>query len=71
MTECFQLIEKDLLKGPWVLGERFSVADFYLVTMSRWLEFDEVDTSLFPAVMDHRARMHELPAVRTVTGDRG
>lgn len=66
MTTCFQLIEDDLLKGPWVLGEQFSVADFYLVTMSRWLEFDEVDTSLFPRVMDHRTRMHKLPAVQYV-----
>ncbi len=71
MTECFQLIESEMLKGPWVLGDTFSVADFYLVTMSRWLEFDEVDTSLLPAVMDHRARMHELAAVKAVAASGG
>jgi len=71
MTECFQLIENDMLKGPWVLGEKFSVADFYLVTMSRWLEFDEVDTSLLPRVIDHRNRMHELPAVKAVAKSGG
>lgn len=71
MTECFQLIENEMLKGPWVLGETFSVADFYLVTMSRWLEFDEVDTSLLPRVIDHRNRMYDLPAVKAVAENGG
>lgn len=71
MTECFQLIEKEMFKGPWVLGDDFSVADFYLVTMSRWLEFDEVDTSLFPRVVDHRSRMHELASVQHVANTGG
>src|SRR5688500_2898532 len=48
------LIERAMLKGPWVLGERFSICDMYLFTMALWLEGDGVDASQFPKVADHR-----------------
>lgn len=63
MGECFQLIEKEMLEGPWVLGDDFSICDIYLLTIARWLESDEVDTSALPRVMDHRERMLDIPAV--------
>lgn len=66
MGECFELIEHDYLQGPWVLGERLSVADAYLFTLSSWLEGDGVDIARFPRVADHFARMKALPAVAKV-----
>ena len=30
MTDCFAVIENDYFKGPWVMGESFSIADIYL-----------------------------------------
>ncbi len=66
MGACFALIEQEMLAGPWVLGENFSAADFYLATVSRWLESDGVDLSLLPKVIDHRTRVHEIPAVQRV-----
>jgi len=30
MTECFELIERKLLKGPWVMGEQYTICDPYL-----------------------------------------
>ena len=65
-TECFRLIEAELLEGPWVLGERFSVADPYLFTISSWLEDDGVDIAQFPKVRDHFRRMTDRPAVKAV-----
>jgi glutathione S-transferase len=64
--DCFELIETDMLQGPWVLGERYSVSDIYLFTLARWLEGDGVDPGRFPKVADHRRRMAELPAVGRV-----
>jgi glutathione S-transferase len=32
MTECFELIERKLLKGPWVMGEHYTICDPYLFT---------------------------------------
>ena len=69
MDDCFDLIERDLFRGPWVLGERYSVSDPYLFTISRWLESDGVDPSRFPKVLDHRQRMAELPAVKKVLAE--
>jgi glutathione S-transferase len=60
---CFDLIENGMLKGPWVMGEAYTVADPYLFTIAQWLEGDGVDTGRLPRVMDHRKRMMDRPAV--------
>lgn len=66
MTDCMLLIEKSMLHGPWVMGERYSVADMYLYTISGWLEADGVDTRLLPGIMAHRARMRADAQVQRV-----
>lgn len=62
----FRLIEDEMFRGPWVLGETFSVCDAYLFTLFGWLPGDGVDTGQFPAILDHSRRMAERPAVRKV-----
>jgi glutathione S-transferase len=66
MAEGFELIETHMFKGPWVMGEAYSVADPYLFTVASWLEMDQVDPKRFPKVLDHRNRMAERPAVKKV-----
>ena len=66
MRDAFALIERDYLKGPWVMGERFSVADPYLYTMAGWLAGDGVDIAQFPRVQAHFRAMAERPSVRKV-----
>ncbi len=66
MSECFTLIERELLRGPWVMGERFTVADPYLFTITTWLPGDGVAIESFPAVAGHHRRMLALPAVQRV-----
>jgi glutathione S-transferase len=63
MSACAELLE-GRLEGPWVLGDRYSVADPYLFTVAGWLEADGVDTSTLPRLLAHRARMSERPAVQ-------
>lgn len=63
MAACFDLIEKEMLRGPWVMGEAYSIADPYLFTIAGWLEKDGVDIARFPRVRDHFNRMLERPAV--------
>jgi glutathione S-transferase len=60
----YDLVEGELLKGPWVMGERYTLCDPYLFTLAQWLEQDGVDPARIPRVMDHRRRMQERPAVR-------
>ena len=62
--ECFDLIEREMFKGPWVMGEAYTVCDPYLFTLAQWLEADGVDPARFPKIRDHRVRMSERPAVK-------
>lgn len=64
MTACFDLIDREMLRGPWAMGERYSIADPYLFTIAGWLESDGVDIARFPRVHEHFNRMNERPAVR-------
>ena len=66
MSECFAMIERDMFKGPWVLGDDYSAADPYLFTLARWLEGDGVDVKQFPKVHAHMQRISERPAVKKV-----
>jgi len=60
----FELIEHELLKGPWVMGDQYTVCDPYLFTLAQWLEKDGVDPARIPRVVDHRRRMSERPGVK-------
>ena len=62
--DCFALIDTEMLAGPWVMGEDYSIADGYLFTLANWLERDGFDRARFPRVMDHWRRMRERPAVQ-------
>ncbi|TAJ71638.1 MAG: glutathione S-transferase [Phenylobacterium sp.] len=66
---CFQLIEDEFLKGPYVLGEAFSICDGYLFTVADWLEGDGVDPRKFPKVYEHRERIRARPAVGKVLAE--
>ncbi len=66
---CFELIESKMLRGPWVMGETYTICDPYLFTIAQWMEPDGVDPSRFPKVKDHRQRMAERPAVRKAVAE--
>ncbi len=61
---CFELIEHEMLAGPWVMGSDYTICDPYLFTIARWLEGDGVDIARFPKVQDHYRRMEARPAVQ-------
>jgi glutathione S-transferase len=60
----FGLIETALFKGPWVMGEAYTICDPYLFTLAQWLEADGVDPASLPRIADHSRRMRERPAVQ-------
>jgi glutathione S-transferase len=66
---CFDLIESHMLKGPWVMGKAYTVADPYLFTLAQWLEGDGVDASRIPRVIEHRSRMAEMPNVKKAVAE--
>jgi glutathione S-transferase len=66
---CFELIEGKMLKGPWVMGETYTICDPYLFTIAQWMEQDGVDPSRFPKVKDHRRLMSERPQVQKAVAE--
>lgn len=60
---CYDIIEHHMFRGPWVMGDEYTIADPYLFTIAQWLESDGVDPDRIPRIVDHRRRMSERPAV--------
>jgi glutathione S-transferase len=61
---CYELIEGKMLRGPWVMGDSYTICDPYLFTVAQWMEGDSIDPARFPKVSDHRQRMSERATVR-------
>ncbi|WP_119418844.1 glutathione S-transferase family protein [Desertibaculum subflavum] len=62
--DAFALIEQGILRGPWVMGEAYTICDPYLFTLAQWLEADGVDLARLPRVLAHRERMAARDAVK-------
>jgi glutathione S-transferase len=69
VAACYELIESKMLRGPWVMGEAYTICDPYLFTVAQWMEGDSIDLARFPKVRDHRQRMSERAAVRKVVAE--
>jgi glutathione S-transferase len=67
--ECFELIEREMFAGPWVMGKAYTICDPYLFTLAQFLEGDGVDPARFPKILDFRKRMAERPAVKRALAD--
>jgi glutathione S-transferase len=64
--ESFALMESEMVEGPWVMGNAYTICDPYLFTVAGWLPRDSVDIARFPKIHDHYQRMAERPAVKKV-----
>jgi glutathione S-transferase len=64
--EAMRLIDTQLFRGPWAMGEQFTVADPYLYVITSWIPRDGLDMAEFPRLADHFARMGERAAVKAV-----
>lgn len=63
---CMDLIESELLQGPWVHGDSFSISDPYLYRMSTWMDSDGVDINKYPRIKAHREAMEARESVKAV-----
>lgn len=61
---AFDLVERGMLRGPWVMGERYTICDPYLFTLAQWIEADGVDPARIPRVVEHSRRVAGRPAVQ-------
>jgi len=61
---CFELIERELFVGPWVMGDTYTICDPYLFTLTQWLPGDGVALERFANVQKHHVAMQARPAVQ-------
>jgi glutathione S-transferase len=71
MGACFALIENKMLKGPWVMGEQYTICDPYLYTIATWLQGDGVEIAKLPKLADHYQRMAARAAVKKALAEQG
>jgi glutathione S-transferase len=65
LRKRYRLLEERLSQHPWLVGDRFTVADAYLFTVTNWARHVALDLSEFPALLDFQKRVAERPAVQT------
>jgi len=57
-------VAKELAGKPYLLGERFSVADAYLFTILNWAPMVKFDLGRWPALLDYQKRIAARPKVQ-------
>lgn len=57
-------VETQLANKPYLMGDKFSVADAYLFTVVRWSNFAGLDLSPFPRLNEYMARVAARPKVQ-------
>lgn len=62
-------VEAHCLRGDYVLGDHFSIADPYLFICCNWLEGDGVDLSEFPVISGFLKRMRGRPSVQAAIAE--
>ena len=67
MADCASMIQNHYFKGPFVLGESFSMCDPYLALITRWLGLDGVSLDDFPKLKAHDEMMKQRPSVKQAT----
>ncbi len=64
IASCWSYIENHAFRGPWAMGDTYTICDPYLYTVTSWMEFDRIERSNYPRVAEHYRRMCDLPNVR-------
>ena len=60
----FEYLDRCLKGQPYLMGERFTVADAYCFTVLSWTRFHRIDLSACAMVLDYMKRMSERPMVK-------
>jgi glutathione S-transferase len=66
IDQFFRILDDALDPGPYLLGRRFTIADFYAFAYTKWIEPGMPPLSAFPRVAAYSAHMAERPACRAM-----
>lgn len=60
----FDVLRATLEKGPFLMGEQFTVADAYLFTVLNWTRLTQIDIAQWPWMQAYQARVAERSHVK-------
>lgn len=66
LASKFEFVDRQLGEGPYLMGERFTLADAYLFVMLGWTRMHRIDLARWPNLKAFRERMKRRPSVRQV-----
>ena len=64
LKKRYTLLEKTLEKTPYLQGDKLTIADAYLFTVTNWAKHVKLDLSDFPSVLAFQKRVADRPAVQ-------
>lgn len=64
LADRFDYVEGRLAGRPWLMGDKFTVADVYLFTIVNWTNFKNIDISKWPNLKDFMGRAAARPKVQ-------
>lgn len=68
----YDVVEQSLFKGPWAMGENYTVADGYLSVFTRWArQAGMLDAARYPRLNAHLDQVQARPAVQRVLAAEG
>lgn len=66
MAACAAYVEAECIRGDYVCGDAFTVADAYLFVVCNWLAGDGVSVADYPKITAFMARMEARDSVKAV-----
>ena len=64
LLKRYALLDEKLAGRPYLFGDKFTVADAYLFTVTNWGKHVNVDLSKLPHLQEFQARVAARPAVK-------
>jgi glutathione S-transferase len=64
LAKRFDFLTQRLRGRPYIMGERFTIADAYLYVVLRWCARLKIDLGPWPVLTDYLARVAARPAVQ-------
>lgn len=71
LLQNYAVPESRLAAADWLIGDRFTVADAYLFTVTNWAAHVALDFSGFPALARFQQRVARRPAVQVALKEEG
>jgi glutathione S-transferase len=71
LAKRYAVVEKQLASHPFLTGDKFTVADAYLFTVTTWAPKVKFDLSPFPKLRAYQERIAARPAVQAAMKEEG